>query len=69
MNDVKSFADKPNSMTFRVSIDSPYEKIHDAMRGKGNFAKAVKSLAELYRLGFKISVARCERSNESSEKI
>lgn len=69
INDLKLFARKPNSMTFRISIDSPYKEIHDDMRGKGNFAKAVKSLSELHRFGFKISVARCEKSNENSEKI
>jgi len=57
---------KPNNLSFRISLDFPNEEEHDQIRGKGNFALAVKSLKMLHESRFEIAVAgRCEsRKNE-----
>ncbi len=49
---------QPNPLAFRVSIDHPDEKRHDAGRGWGNFRRALEGLALLKQRGFHVSVTR-----------
>jgi sulfatase maturation enzyme AslB (radical SAM superfamily) len=47
-----------NPLSFRISLDHPDPQKHDEGRGSGNFAKALNTGAELFRHGFRISIAR-----------
>ena len=61
--------DKPHEVRFRISIDSPSAEEHDAVRGQGNFEKSLKSLSELHRNGFGVSVARREIPGENTDEV
>lgn len=69
LDDLKPFLEKTNQLQFRVSLDYPDAKRHDAARGAGNFNLALKSLKSLYDLGFDISVARQRANNEDIDKV
>lgn len=54
---------------FRISLDYPNAAHHDAGRGQGNFVNALRGMAMLHNLGFKISVARQWSPDEDSEAV
>lgn len=56
--------DKPNPLSFRVSLDYPERSRHDALRGDGMFELALDSLAKLYKAGFHVSIARRRDDDE-----
>ena len=58
MPEILPLRDKPNAVSFRISLDYPDRKRHDALRGHGMFDLALDSLGKLYRGGFHVSVAR-----------
>lgn len=43
-------------LSFRVSIDSPDEAVHDAGRGLKNFRKALEGLRLLHEAGFQVAI-------------
>lgn len=49
---------RPNSLSFRISIDWPDADRHDAGRGIGNFAIGWDTARRLHEAGFKVSIAR-----------
>ncbi len=57
---------KKHALSFRISLDAPYESAHDENRGKGMFARALESMQQLDMLEFKFSVARHKKPNEDS---
>jgi len=57
------------ALSFRVSIDYPDEKLHDAERGWGNFKRAIEGLQLLRAAGFQISIARQAKANENVTAI
>ena len=69
LQQVFKLLEKPYSLHFRVSLDYPDPKRHDASRGKGNFYKALQTMSRLYNAGFTISVARLQEPDENSEEI
>jgi MoaA/NifB/PqqE/SkfB family radical SAM enzyme len=60
---------QPHALAFRVSIDYPDEKLHDAERGWGNFKRAVEGLTILQKAGFEISIARLSKQDEDAIDI
>ena len=66
---IELLAGLPHPLSFRVSIDYADEARHDAGRGAGSCRKAWQSLAELHRLGFKISLARQRDAGEDSAAV
>ncbi|MBD3418552.1 MAG: radical SAM protein [Chitinivibrionales bacterium] len=60
--------DKQHSLNLRVSLDHPDPHLHDKMRGKGNFAKALRTLSRLHTAGFGVSIARLMSAGENSEE-
>jgi sulfatase maturation enzyme AslB (radical SAM superfamily) len=66
---VQAFLDKPNPLSFRISLDYPDEAVHDKGRGKGNFRKAIQCMQELDKMGYKISVARQYRKGEDTKQV
>ncbi len=66
---VTKLINKPNKLSFRISIDSFIEAEHDKFRGAGHFKMALSTAKQLYDLGFHISVARQMRSDENSEEV
>lgn len=56
-------------LQFRVSLDYPNPDMHDAGRGHGNFALSLTTMAELHRMGFKVSIARQSAENEDVEAV
>jgi MoaA/NifB/PqqE/SkfB family radical SAM enzyme len=58
-----------HALSFRISIDHPDEKLHDADRGWGNFRRAIDGLKLLHAAGFEVSIARHSKPDENSVKI
>lgn len=69
MAQVEKLLDKPNKLSFRISIDSHLEAEHDKYRGKGNFQKSLNTAKKLYDLGFNISIARQMLPMENTAEI
>jgi sulfatase maturation enzyme AslB (radical SAM superfamily) len=59
----------PHMLSFRVSIDHPNEKLHDAERGWGNFRRAMDGIRLLYNAGFDVSIARHAKFNEDTRGV
>lgn len=66
---IEYLATQPNPISFRISIDYPDQKRHDATRGQGSFDKSWRSLRELQVRGFRVSVARQMDDAEVSEEV
>ncbi len=66
---IQALKDKPNLLSLRVSLDHPDPVKHDEARGKGNFAKALKTLGHLYKEGLGVSIARLIEDGEDSDAI
>jgi len=60
---------KPFSLSFRVSLDHPDPKRHDAERGKGNFKLALETMQALHQAGFHISIARQSATGEDADEV
>ncbi len=56
-------------VSFRVSIDYPDERLHDAGRGRGSFQKALQGLRALHARGFGVSVARQMKPEEDEHTV
>ena len=69
MKDVLHLLNKPNQLSFRISLDYPDPAKHDESRGKGNFRMALEILSQLHRHGFSVSIARLQTPGENSEEI
>ncbi len=69
LEDIKTLLKKEHKLNFRVSLDFPNEKKHDAARGAGNFALSLQTLGELYRLGFGVSIARQRAKKENIQAV
>ena len=63
------FSEKPNALSFRISLDHPDPHKHDELRGKGNFKKALDTLGRLYHEGFGVSIARLMPAGEDSATV
>ena len=66
---VNKLIDKPNKLSFRVSIDSFAEAEHDKFRGVGHFKMALGTAKKLNDIGFHISVARQMKPDENTEEV
>ena len=64
--DVVALKDKPNDLSFRISLDHPDPELHDVSRGKGNFRMALRTLGQLHEAGFQVSIARLQLADEDS---
>ncbi len=60
---------KPFPLHFRVSLDYPDPARHDNGRGRGNFNLSLKTMKQIHRLGFKVSIARQSEVNEDIEAV
>ena len=69
LGEIESLADRPYPVSFRISIDYAEAARHDAARGKGNFGKSWRSLAELHARGFAVSLARQSDSGEDAAAV
>jgi len=67
--DIVPLIDKPNSVTFRISLDYPDAARHDVRRGEGMFETALQSLAQLHEKGFHVTVARRYDEGEDSAAV
>jgi len=67
--EIKALNHKPNSLSFRISLDHPDPEKHDALRGQGRFRMALDSLGQLYRAGFGVSIARLMQAGEDGSAI
>jgi molybdenum cofactor biosynthesis enzyme MoaA len=56
-------------IAFRISLDSPDAKTHNAGRGKGQFEEALVGMRKLHQAGFPVSVARHMKKNEDLEQV
>ncbi len=69
LHQIAPLAQKPNSLSFRVSLDYPDPAAHDAGRGQGNFHQALKTMGELHQYGFALSIARQSVAGEDIEAV
>ncbi|KAA3632773.1 MAG: radical SAM protein [Calditrichaeota bacterium] len=68
-DDVIKLQSKKYDLKFRVSIDYPNEKEHDASRGKGNFRMSFETLSLMHKNGFAVSIARYGRQSEDKNAV
>jgi sulfatase maturation enzyme AslB (radical SAM superfamily) len=61
--------DRPQPLTFRVSLDSPDPDVHDAGRGRGSFQKSLRTLRHLAEAGFGLTVARLRGDDETDTTV
>ena len=66
-DELRRLSDKPNALSFRVSLDYPKRDRHDAGRGAGMFDMALDTLSQLHRAGFHVSVARRHDDDEDAD--
>lgn len=64
---IAALRDKPNPLSFRVSLDHPDPEQHDASRGKGKFSMALDALRRLHAAGFHVSIARLMQLEEDTD--
>lgn len=69
MHDILKLRAKPNTLSFRVSLDHPDPAKHDESRGKGNFEMAMRTLGLLHAEGFAVSIARLMLPGEDSAAV
>ena len=69
LTELTSLNDKPNTLSFRVSLDYPDAGRHDERRGQGMFEMALDSLGQLHRAGFAVSVARRYTDGEDTTAV
>lgn len=56
-------------LSFRVSIDTPDEAVHDAQRGLKNFRKAIEGLRLLHAAGFETGITRQVQAGEDATQV
>ncbi len=66
---LRPLGQSPNPVSFRISLDYPQAEQHDAGRGEGRFAEALKGLRLLHDAGFPVSVARQMRPEEDVDQV
>lgn len=59
----------PNPIHFRISLDYPDIKRHDAGRGDGSFQESLQSIRWLHENGFKVSIARQSDPDEDLHQV
>ncbi len=69
LHQVALLAKKPFPLSLRVSLDHPDSAKHDEFRGQGNFHLSLKTMEQLHRLGFKVSIARQSGEGEDVEAV
>ncbi len=69
INEVLPLINKPNDLSFRVSLDFPNPEKHDEGRGKGNFRRSLNTLGRLHSFGFHVSIARLIANGEDVEAV
>jgi MoaA/NifB/PqqE/SkfB family radical SAM enzyme len=69
LHQITPLVDKVNPLSFRVSLDHPDPVAHDAGRGQGNFHLSLKTMGELHRRGFGLSIARQSNAGEDVEAV
>ena len=69
LHQISPLINQPNPVTFRISIDWPDEKRHDAGRGEGTFKQSLQAIVELQKRGFSVSLARQMEADENSAEI
>jgi molybdenum cofactor biosynthesis enzyme MoaA len=69
LHQIETLRAASHPVSFRVSIDYPDRARHDAGRGAGSFDKSWRSLQELHRRGFKVSLARQAARGEDAASV
>jgi len=66
---LQELAAAPHPLAFRVSVDYPDERRHDAGRGLKNFHKALEGLRLLHAAGFEVGITRQSVPNEETAMV
>ncbi|MDZ7736942.1 MAG: radical SAM protein [Gammaproteobacteria bacterium] len=69
MHQLEPLLQARHPVDFRISLDYPDARRHDAGRGQGNFVSALRGMAMLHNMGFNISVARQWHPDEDSDAV
>ena len=69
LHQIRKLAGSLQPISFRVSLDYPDAERHDAGRGNGSFASALKGLHGLHELGFAVTVARQMEPDENKAAV
>jgi sulfatase maturation enzyme AslB (radical SAM superfamily) len=69
LREISALLDKPHALSFRVSLDYPDAKRHDARRGNGMLTMALDTCGKLHQKGFHVSVARRHEDKEDSNAV
>ena len=69
LHQIATLKDAPHAVSFRISIDYPDAKKHDAGRGENSFEQAWQGLSQLHKLGFNVSLARQMEIGEDKQLV
>jgi len=69
LHQIETLTQTEHPISFRISIDYPDRKRHEAGRGEGSYALAWQSIRALHGLGFRTSLARQMDAGEDSQAI
>lgn len=69
MQQIADLSSSAHPISFRISIDWPDEKLHDAGRGQGSFQQSVEAMGRLQQLGFNVSLARQAKPDEDTDAV
>lgn len=69
LHQIAPLRDCTHPISFRISIDWPDEKRHNAGRGEGSFRQSLECLAQLEVLGFNVSIARQMEADENGPEV
>jgi hypothetical protein len=66
LHQIETLIGLPNPISFRISIDYPDARRHDAGRGVGTYEMSWQALKALHDLGFPVSLARQMAADEDT---
>ncbi|MCA9401438.1 MAG: radical SAM protein [Candidatus Omnitrophica bacterium] len=69
LSQLKPLVNKPHALSFRISLDYPDPKRHDAGRGEGQFHLAMRTMKGLTEMGFSVSIARQMDKDEEKGRV
>ncbi|MBT8141507.1 MAG: radical SAM protein [Gammaproteobacteria bacterium] len=69
LDQIATLQNAPHDVSFRISIDYPDQKRHDAGRGENSYAQAWQGLQALHQLGFNVSLARQLEKDENTQAV
>lgn len=69
LDEIRPLKSRNFPLKFRISLDYPDSERHEANRGIGNFAKALRAMRLLAQAGFPVRAARFRNDGENTAEV